>query len=48
MPSIRPFQFTGLPRMTRQQVSVQESLAAYLSFQPLTREFAASLASMLR
>jgi flagellar motor switch protein FliM len=47
MPSIRPFQFTGLPRLTREQVAVQQSLATYLSFQPFSDDFATSLAGMI-
>src|SRR5262245_13918447 len=47
MPSIRPFQFTGLPRMTREQIAVQQSLAIYLSYQPFTDDFATSLGKMI-
>src|SRR5690348_3313702 len=47
MPSYRPFRFTGLPRLTREQVAIQQSLGGYLSQRPFKDDFAPSLGSML-
>ena len=47
MVSVRPFQFSGLPRFTKQQVALQESLAGYLSYRPFQPEFAALLEKLL-
>ena len=47
MPQIRPFQFTHLPRYTREQVAVHESLATYLSYEPFSEGFAKGLGEVL-
>ncbi len=47
MPSVRPFQFTGLPRYSRDQIALQQSLQNYLSRRPFQPKFAESLAGML-
>ena len=43
MTNVRPFRFSGLPRVTREQAAVHESLAAYLSFRPYDPAFAKEL-----
>ncbi|HET6347407.1 MAG TPA: FliM/FliN family flagellar motor switch protein [Myxococcota bacterium] len=47
MVSVRPFQFTGLPRYTKQQVALYESLATYLSYRPYRPDFRDSLETLL-
>ena len=47
MANVRPFQFTGLPRLSREQAAVQESLAAYLSYRPFEPRFANDLGAEL-
>jgi type III secretion system YscQ/HrcQ family protein len=52
MASARPFQFTSLPRLTKQQAALQESLALYLSVRPLqpdfNKEFTATLSDLVK
>lgn len=43
----KPFKLTGLPRYTRQQVALHESVLTYLSAQPLGTSFAADLGATL-
>jgi flagellar motor switch protein FliM len=45
--AVRPFSFTGLPHWTKEQVAVHEGLATYLSYKPLKRKFAKTLATEL-
>lgn len=47
MPTIRPFQFTGLRHFSKEQVALQASLARYLSYKPFRRRFAKALAQDL-
>src|SRR5689334_21175160 len=47
MASVRPFQFTGLPRYTAEQVALQASLATFLSYRPYQREFGEQLGAIL-
>src|SRR4051812_28938859 len=47
MASVRPFQFTNLPRLRREQVAFHESLATYLSYRPFAADFAGSLAQII-
>ena len=47
MPALRPFSFSGLPRLTRPEVALVESLAVMLSYRPFTGSFRASLAHTL-
>ncbi len=47
MAKARPFEFTGLPKWTKEQVAVHEGLATYLSYRPFHRKFARTLASEL-
>ena len=47
MVSVRPFQFTNLPRYTKQQVAFHESLAVYLSYRPLKPEFGVQLQDLV-
>src|SRR5262245_37672764 len=46
MPSVRPFQFTGLPRYTRAQIALQQSVEQYLSHRPFQPGFAEGLAAI--
>jgi type III secretion system YscQ/HrcQ family protein len=47
MASARPFQFTGLPRLTRQQVALYESLCRTISERPFAPDFMPGLESLL-
>jgi type III secretion system YscQ/HrcQ family protein len=47
MPKVRPFTFAGLPKLTAEQVAVQESFATYLSYKPFQPNFGASLGAVL-
>ena len=47
MARIRPFQFSGLPSWTKEQVAIQESLAVFLSYRPFRRSFRKGLAETL-
>ncbi len=47
MASVRPFQFTSLPRLSKQQAALQESLAVCLSTAPLRPDFAVTLMNSL-
>jgi flagellar motor switch/type III secretory pathway protein FliN len=43
----RPFTFAGLPRLTRQQVALHQSVLTHLSAQPASPTFAQDLAAVL-
>ena len=45
--AVRPFQFTGMPRYTKEQVALQESMAVYLSYKPLRPSFRHALADTI-
>jgi type III secretion system YscQ/HrcQ family protein len=47
MPKVRPFTFAGLPKLTAEQVAVQESFATYLSYKPFQPDFGDSLGAVL-
>ncbi len=47
MASVRPFQFTGLPRRTRAQLALEESVSTFLSRRPYVPDFPPQLAGML-
>lgn len=47
MVSVRPFQFVGLPRFTKQQVALYESMARYLSYRPFAPTFVEGLEQLL-
>ena len=48
MASVRPFQFSGLPAYTKQQVALTESLAVHLSRRPWQPSFADAVARLAK